>query len=32
VVFIKEMSRRGLVEKHYHMAEQATLYKLKCKS
>ena len=32
VAFTKEMSRRGLVERHHHMAEQATLYKLKCKS
>ena len=28
----KEMVRRNLVEKHHHMAEQVTLYKLKCKS
>jgi len=32
VAFTREMSRRGLVERHHHMAEQATLYKLKCKS
>jgi hypothetical protein len=27
-----QMILRGLVDKHHHMAEQATLYKLKCKS
>ena len=32
VVFALEMSRRGLIERHHHMAEQVTLYKLKCKS
>jgi hypothetical protein len=30
--FAREMSRRGLIERHHHMAEQVTLYKLKCKS
>lgn len=30
--FTAEMLRRDLVERHHHMAEQATLYKLKCKS
>ena len=32
VAFTREMSRRGLIERHHHMAEQVTLYKLKCKS
>jgi hypothetical protein len=32
VMFTREMVRRGLVERHHHMAEQVTLYKLKCKS
>ena len=32
VAFAREMTRRGLIERHHHMAEQVTLYKLKCKS
>lgn len=32
ICFAGEMSKRNLLERHYHMAEQVTLYKLKCKS
>jgi hypothetical protein len=32
ICFASEMLRRNLLERHHHMAEQVTLYKLKCKS
>ena len=32
ICFAGEMSKRNLLERHHHMAEQVTLYKLKCKS
>jgi len=32
ICFASEMSKRNLLERHHHMAEQVTLYKLKCKS
>lgn len=32
ICFAGEMSKRNLLERHHHMAEQTTLYKLKCKS